>query len=241
MSASSMQSAPAHIAAIRVTSLGAGLAPRDLIGDWVIRTALHEAARWPEELTVAVNLSPVQIHDPNLFTIILHALAASGVAATRLELEITESLLMQDSEATLAVLHKLREIGIRIALDDFGTGYSSLNYLRSFPFDKIKIDRCFVQELADREDCQAIVRSVIALANDLNITTLAEGVEAAEQLARLRTTGCDQVQGFYYSRALPAADLNFGDFRGQSPKAEAPVPSDTAQPTARARKRAANG
>jgi len=211
------------------------------IGDWVIRTALHEAARWPEELTVAVNLSPVQIHDPNLFTIILHALAASGVAATRLELEITESLLMQDSEATLAVLHKLREIGIRIALDDFGTGYSSLNYLRSFPFDKIKIDRCFVQELADREDCQAIVRSVIALANDLNITTLAEGVEAAEQLARLRTTGCDQVQGFYYSRALPAADLNFGDFRGQSPKAEAPVPSGTAQPTARARKRAANG
>ena len=184
------------------------------IGEWVIRNALAEAARWPSHLTVAVNLSPAQMRDGNLMPVIMGALAASGVSANRLELEITENLLMQESEEVLAILHQLRALGVRIALDDFGTGYSSLNYLRSFPFDKIKIDRCFVSELAEREDCQAIVRSVISLANNLNMTTTAEGVEVSEQLDALRAGGCDQVQGFFYSRALPAAELHFGDVVG---------------------------
>ncbi|MBW8755097.1 MAG: EAL domain-containing protein [Sphingomonadales bacterium] len=179
------------------------------IGEWVIRTALAEAASWPEELTVAVNMSPAQIKDGNLLQVVVGALAASGVAPGRLELEITENLLMQESEDVLAILHKLRGLGVKIALDDFGTGYSSLNYLRSFPFDKIKIDRCFVSELADREDCQAIVRSVIALANELNMTTTAEGVEFGDQLEALRRDGCTQAQGFLYSRAVPAGELVF--------------------------------
>lgn len=190
------------------------------IGEWVIRNALTEAARWPDHLTVAVNLSPAQMRDGDLLPVIINALAASGVAPNRLELEITENLLMQESEEVLAILHRLRELGVRIALDDFGTGYSSLNYLRSFPFDKIKIDRCFVSELAEREDCQAIVRSVISLANNLNMTTTAEGVEVSEQLEALRAGGCDQVQGFYYSRALPAAELHFGRITGGNVAAE---------------------
>jgi diguanylate cyclase (GGDEF)-like protein/PAS domain S-box-containing protein len=179
------------------------------IGEWVIRTALAEAATWPEELTVAVNMSPAQMKDGNLLAVVVSALAASGVTPGRLELEITENLLMQESEEVLATLHKLRGLGVKIALDDFGTGYSSLNYLRSFPFDKIKIDRCFVSELAEREDCQAIVRSVIALANELKMTTTAEGVEVSEQLDALRRDGCTQAQGFLYSRAVPARELLF--------------------------------
>jgi len=181
------------------------------IGEWVVRTALRDAASWPEHVSVAVNMSPVQMKDDNLLAVVVGALAASGVAPHRLEIEITESLLMQESDEMLAVLHRLRDLGVRIALDDFGTGYSSLNYLRSFPFDKIKIDRCFVSELADREDCQAIVRSVIALANELKMTTTAEGVEVREQLDALRRHGCNQVQGFLYSQPLPASQLRFGD------------------------------
>lgn len=179
------------------------------IGNWVIRTALSEAANWPEDVTVAVNMSPTQIKDDNLLATVVNALAATGVAPERLELEITENLLMQESDEVLAVLHKLRDLGVKIALDDFGTGYSSLNYLRSFPFDKIKIDRCFVSELAENEDCQAIVRSVIGLANELGMTTTAEGVEAAGQLAALRAQGCDQAQGFLFSKAVPVSELHF--------------------------------
>ncbi|MCW1427880.1 putative bifunctional diguanylate cyclase/phosphodiesterase [Novosphingobium sp. JCM 18896] len=179
------------------------------IGEWVIRTALAEAAGWPEDLTVAVNMSPAQMKDGNLLSVVVSALAQSGVTPNRLELEITENLLMQESEEVLATLHKIRALGVKIALDDFGTGYSSLNYLRSFPFDKIKIDRCFVSELAEREDCQAIVRSVISLANELKMTTTAEGVEFGEQLEKLRKDGCDQAQGFLYSRAVPAGELEF--------------------------------
>jgi len=180
------------------------------IGEWVIRSALEEAANWPGHLTVAVNMSPAQVKDENLLPVVIGALAANGVTAERLELEITENLLMQESEAVLSVLHKLRGLGVKIALDDFGTGYSSLNYLRSFPFDKIKIDRCFVSELAEREDCQAIVRSVIGLANELRMTTTAEGVEVLEQLEALRAHGCNQAQGFLYSKAVPASELDFG-------------------------------
>ena len=178
------------------------------IGEWVIRRALAEAATWPEHLSVAVNLSPAQMRSTNLLPTIIHALAQSGVAAHRLELEITESVLMNDSEANIAVLHKLSALGIRIALDDFGTGFSTLNYLRSFPFNKIKIDRCFISEIDSREDCRAIVRSIVSLANSLGMTTTAEGVERQSQLDALRLEGCTEVQGFLFSKAVPSEELS---------------------------------
>lgn len=171
------------------------------LGEWVIRKALGDAAMWDENLTVAINLSPTQMRSASLVSTIVNALAHSGVDPNRLELEITESILMQDSEANIRTLHTLRNLGIRISLDDFGTGYSSLNYLRSFPFDKIKIDRCFVSEIDTREDCRAIIRSVISLAQNLGMTTTAEGVEREDQVDELRIEGCDQVQGFLYGKA----------------------------------------
>jgi EAL domain-containing protein (putative c-di-GMP-specific phosphodiesterase class I) len=167
---------------------------------------------------VAVNLSPVQFKNSNLAQSVISALAASGLAPERLELEITESVLLQDSEATLAALHKLRSFGVKISMDDFGTGYSSLSYLRSFPFDKIKIDRSFVHELATREDSMAIVRAVTGLGKSLGISIVAEGVETKEQLGLLRTEGCTEVQGFLFSRPRPAQDveamLSYGLERG---------------------------
>lgn len=171
------------------------------LGEWVIRKALDDAAIWDKKLTVAINLSPTQMRSASLISTIVSALAHSGVAPNRLELEITEGILMQDSDANIRTLHTLRNLGIRISLDDFGTGYSSLNYLRSFPFDKIKIDRCFVSEIDTREDCRAIIRSVINLAQSLGMTTTAEGVEREDQLKELRLEGCDQVQGFLYGKA----------------------------------------
>ncbi|HKT85545.1 MAG TPA: EAL domain-containing protein [Novosphingobium sp.] len=187
------------------------------LGAWVIRNALADAAQWPEHVTIAVNVSPAQMRDEGLLLLIANALAASGVAPHRLELEITENLFIHNSDEVLSVLHKLRSIGVRISLDDFGTGYSSLNYLRSFPFDKIKIDRSFVAGLADREDCQAIVQSVITLARDLQITTIAEGVENETQLDALRQQGCTQVQGFLFSPALPSQELPFDRTRTGMP------------------------
>ena len=178
------------------------------IGEWVIRRALAEAATWPEHLSVAVNLSPAQMRSTNLLPTIIHAIGQSGIAPHRLEFEITESVLMNDSEANIAVLHRLSALGIRIALDDFGTGYSSLNYLRSFPFNKIKIDRCFISEIDTREDCRAIVRSVVSLANSLGMTTTAEGVERQAQLDTLRLEGCTEVQGFLFSKAVPSEELS---------------------------------
>ncbi len=177
------------------------------LGEWVIRTALLEVARWPAHLNVSVNLSPVQMRSTNLVPTIVNALAASGVAAQRLELEITETVLMRDTEANLAVLHQLRALGVRIALDDFGTGYSSLNYLRSFPFDKIKIDRCFVDEVDSREDSRAIVRAVTGLAANLGMVTTAEGVEREDQLDELRREGCTEVQGYLLSRPMPVDQI----------------------------------
>ena len=177
------------------------------IGTWVLREALAEAARWPDHLTISVNLSPVQTMDAELYGIIVHTLAASGVSAHRLELEITESVLMRECDETIALLHKIRALGVRIALDDFGTGYSSLNYLRAFPFDKIKIDRCFVGDIAERESSDTIVQAVIALATRLKMRTTAEGIENAEQMERLRATECSQMQGYLFSRALPASQL----------------------------------
>lgn len=171
------------------------------LGEWIFRKAIEDAASWEDELTVAVNLSPVQMRSPSLVSTIVNALARTGLKPDRLELEITESVLLQDSEDNIRLLHQLRDLGIRISLDDFGTGYSSLNYLRSFPFDKIKIDRCFVSDIDTREDCRAIIRSVIGLAKSLGMTTTAEGVEREDQVKELRLEGCDQVQGFLYGKA----------------------------------------
>ena len=177
------------------------------LGDWILRKACMDAAAWSREVRVAVNLSPVQFKNSNLVQSVIAALAASGLAPERLELEITESVLLQDSEATLAALHRLRSFGVKISMDDFGTGYSSLSYLRSFPFDKIKIDRSFVQELATRDDSMAIVRAVTGLGKSLGISIVAEGVETNEQLGLLRTEGCTEVQGFLFSRPRPAQDV----------------------------------
>ena len=177
------------------------------LGEWVIRTALWELTNWPEHLHVSVNLSPVQMRSPNLIPTIVNALAATGVKPGRLELEITESVLMNDSEANVELLHKIRGLGVRIALDDFGTGYSSLNYLRNFPFDKIKIDRCFVEDVDSREDCRAIIRAVTGLASSLGMITTAEGVERDDQLEQLRSEGCEQVQGYLFSKAVPAESV----------------------------------
>jgi diguanylate cyclase (GGDEF)-like protein len=177
------------------------------LGEWVLRRACADAAGWSDPVVLAVNLSPVQFKSPNLTATVLAALRGSGLPAGRLELEITESVLLQNSEATLEILHDLRAQGVRISLDDFGTGYSSLSYLRSFPFDKIKIDRSFVQELASREDSMAIVRAVAGLGHSLGIVTTAEGVETKEQLDLLRREGCTQARGYLFSPPRPATDV----------------------------------
>jgi diguanylate cyclase (GGDEF)-like protein/PAS domain S-box-containing protein len=177
------------------------------IGEWVLREACSEAVKWPADVKVAVNLSPVQFRTRNLVQVVISALANSGLSPKRLELEITESLFLAETEANLAILHQLRELGVSISMDDFGTGYSSLSYLRSFPFDKIKIDRSFVKDLAKRSDCVAIVRAISSLGRSLNITTTAEGVETMDQLDWLRAEGCDQVQGFLFSAAKPASEI----------------------------------
>jgi diguanylate cyclase (GGDEF)-like protein len=177
------------------------------LGEWVIRQACNDAARWPHHVTVSVNLSPAQFKSRNLMATVVGALAASGLPAKRLELEITEMVLLQDNEGAFVVLHRLRDLGIRIAMDDFGTGYSSLGYLRSFPFDKIKIDQSFIHDLPAKEDSIAIIRAVVGLSSSMGITTTAEGVATPEQLARLESEGCDEVQGFLFSPPRPVAEL----------------------------------
>lgn len=177
------------------------------IGEWVLRQACAEAASWPDDIRIAVNLSAAQFKTRTLVQSVVHALAASGLPARRLELEVTETMLLHDSETILTTLHQLHDLGIRISMDDFGTGYSSLSYLRSFPFDTIKIDRSFVQEMPNRSDCAAIVRAVAGLGDSLGMLTTAEGVETEDQLARLQAEGCEEVQGFLFSRPVPARDL----------------------------------
>lgn len=177
------------------------------LGAWVLREACREAATWPDDVRVAINLSPVQFSGPGLVATVTAALDAAGLDPRRLEVEITEGMLLQESEATLSILHRLKALGVRIAMDDFGTGYSSLSYLQRFPFDKIKIDRSFVTNLATRADAVAIVRAVISLGASLGITTTAEGIETLEQLARLRAEGCTEVQGYLISRPSPARDI----------------------------------
>ena len=177
------------------------------LGEWVLREACAEAVKWPVDVKVAANLSPAQFRSRNLVQVVISALAQSGLSPKRLELEITESIFLAETDANLAILHQLRELGVGISMDDFGTGYSSLSYLRSFPFDKIKIDRSFVKDLAQRPDCVAIVRAISGLGRSLNITTTAEGVETEDQLDWLRAEGCNEVQGFLFSAARPAAEI----------------------------------
>ncbi|MFM5884215.1 MAG: putative bifunctional diguanylate cyclase/phosphodiesterase [Novosphingobium sp.] len=178
------------------------------IGEWVIRQALAEAATWQNGETIAINLSAVQIGSPGLLPVIVNALAETGLDPARVEFEITESVLLHNSAANIDVLNSLHKLGVKIALDDFGTGYASLTYLLTFPFDKIKIDRRFVSELATREESRAIVGAVIALANQLGMCTLAEGVEEPEQLDTLRRHGCRMVQGWLFGKALPFEDYH---------------------------------
>jgi diguanylate cyclase (GGDEF)-like protein/PAS domain S-box-containing protein len=177
------------------------------LGAFVLRQACSDATAWPGDTKVAINLSPLQFRTGNLLQTVMSALETSGLSPHRLELEITETLLLERSDYILATLHALRALGVRIAMDDFGTGYSSLSYLRSFPFDKIKIDRSFVHDLCNNADSQAIVRAIISLGSSLGITITAEGVESERDLEKLRAEGCTQAQGFYFARPLPQSEI----------------------------------
>ncbi len=177
------------------------------LGAWVLREACARAAHWPEHVRIAVNVSAVQFHRGGLQETILRALADGGLAPNRLEVEITESIFLEGSDTTLRLLHALRALGVRVVLDDFGTGYSSLSYLQSFPFDKLKIDRSFIQNLLTRDGASAIVRAITELALALNIETTAEGVEETAQLMELRAHGCSSVQGFLFAEPMSGADV----------------------------------
>jgi diguanylate cyclase (GGDEF)-like protein len=177
------------------------------IGEWALRQACAEAMNWPAHIMVAVNLSAAQFKSENLVQMVVDALAASGLPGERLELEITESALLENSLMTSGAVHELRSLGVRIAIDDFGTGYSSLSYLQSFAFDKIKIDRSFISNLSTKHSSIAILRAIVTLASSMGMTTIAEGVETEEQLALVRAEGCTEMQGFLFSPARPAAEL----------------------------------
>ena len=177
------------------------------LGGLMLQRACMDAAKWPGDVRVAVNLSPLQFRVGNLLSVVMDALKQSGLPATRLELEITETLLLEKSSQVLATLHALRSLGVRISMDDFGTGYSSLSYLRSFPFDKIKIDQSFVRGLAANHDAQAIVRAIVNLGKGLGVTITAEGIETEDELSFLRAEGCHEGQGFLFSRARPNAEI----------------------------------
>ncbi len=178
------------------------------IGEWVLKTACRDARSWPNAVHVAINLSPLQFQGHALPSVIAEALATSGLEAHRLELEITESLLLTNSESNLAVLAELRALGASISLDDFGIGYSSLGYLRTFRFDKLKIDRSFIQDLPDSESARAIVTAILGLGKSFAIVIVAEGVETAEQLQYLQVNGCDEIQG--YLIGTPKTSERFG-------------------------------
>lgn len=177
------------------------------IGEWVLREACRQASTWPGDVSVAVNVSPKQFVASSLASTVISTLAASGLAPHRLELEITENVFIADVETTLATLHGLRDLGVRIALDDFGTGYSSLSYLRSFPFDKVKIDRSFVEDLGTSRNGHAVIRAITTLADALGMQTLAEGVEDIAQFEVLRREGCQNIQGFLFSKPVSAREV----------------------------------
>ncbi len=177
------------------------------IGEWVVNEACRQAQSWPEMLKVAVNISPIQFRNRDLVRTVTRALRGSGIDPGRVEIEITESVMIHDFDAALSMLHQLKALGVSISMDDFGTGYSSLSYLRSFPFDKIKIDKSFVRGLGDKSDCIAIIRAVTGMCDSLGITTTAEGVETAGQLSLLRAERCTEVQGFVITEPLPANEV----------------------------------
>jgi EAL domain-containing protein (putative c-di-GMP-specific phosphodiesterase class I) len=189
------------------------------IGEWILEQACADAVEWPEDITVAVNASPVQFKAGGFFHAVTSALKKSGLPSSRLEIEITELVLMRDSSETLALLHKLKELGISIAMDDFGTGYSSIGYLRSFPFDRIKINQSFIRDLPESDQSLAILRAVVGLGRSLHIVTTAEGVETQSQLELLRAEGCTDVQGHFFSQARPAAEMRelLASLHGKAP------------------------
>ena len=189
------------------------------LGEWVLKAACNEAVDWPPHIKVAVNLSPAQLNSRNLVGMVTDALEESGMPPQRLQLEITETVLLQNTFTTLATLHELRKMGVQIALDDFGTGYSSLSYLRSFPFDKIKIDRSFIQDLSNGAEPLAIVNAVAGLAKCLNMTSTAEGVETRQQMEVLQSIGCTEMQGYLFSHARPAHEIR--QFFAQGPARKA--------------------
>jgi diguanylate cyclase (GGDEF)-like protein len=178
------------------------------LGEWVLRTACTEAMAWPDDIRIAVNVSPVQFKNQTLPLTVISVLAASGLPARRLELEITETAIIHDEEATLSKITQLRELGVQIALDDFGTGYSSLSYLHRLPFDKIKIDQSFIKNIADNDHSSAIVQAITLVAKARNVITVAEGVETEQQRDLLRMLGCTEMQGYLYSRPVPVQDLS---------------------------------
>jgi EAL domain-containing protein (putative c-di-GMP-specific phosphodiesterase class I) len=177
------------------------------IGEWVILQACLEAVKWPDHLRIAVNLSVVQLQASSLCACVEDALAATGLRPDRLEMEVTESVMLKHAESNVSMLLALRTLGLRISMDDFGTGYSSLSGLRLFPFDKLKIDRSFVSELGTRKDCAAIVRSVAGLANSLGMSTTAEGIETDEQWAQAKLAGCTEGQGYLFGAPMPAGRI----------------------------------
>jgi EAL domain-containing protein (putative c-di-GMP-specific phosphodiesterase class I) len=184
----------------------------DPLGDWILEQACADAASWPGHVKVAVNLSALQFRTDRLFDVTMRSLLESNLPATRLELEITETVLIQDGEHTNSVIRKLKNVGVSIVLDDFGTGYSSLSYLTAFPFDKIKIDKSFTSGLSKRHDCAAVVASVLTLARGLDMIVTAEGVETKEQQELLQAAGVQQMQGYLFARPVRATELNFSSF-----------------------------
>jgi EAL domain-containing protein (putative c-di-GMP-specific phosphodiesterase class I) len=177
------------------------------LGEWALRQACTEAIEWPDGICVSVNLSPLQFSKGNLVSTVMSALASSGLPASRLELEITESVLLEKSERNISILNQLRHLGVRISMDDFGTGYSSIGYLRSFPFGKIKIDQSFVKDVLVDEGSLAIVRAIAGLGVSFGMTTTAEGVETEEQMRCLNLEGCIEVQGYLFSKPIPANEI----------------------------------
>jgi EAL domain-containing protein (putative c-di-GMP-specific phosphodiesterase class I) len=186
------------------------------LGDWILRAACKEAASWPKPLRIAVNLSPVQFQHGELANMIHQTLLATGLSPGRLEIEITEGVLIGDFSRAMAILRRIKNMGVRIAMDDFGTGYSSLSYLQSFPFDKIKIDQVFIANLMNSPQSAAIVRAVIGLGQGLQLPVIAEGVETREQREFLARAACDGMQGYLIGRPQPIA--HYADMVGRPPQ-----------------------
>ena len=178
------------------------------LGEWILRTACMEAATWPDDIKVAVNVSAIQLSSKNLLNTIVGAIASAGIESDRLEIELIESVFIQNTVANLSTLKKLRDLGVWFSMDDFGTGYSSLGYLLNFPFRTIKIDRSFITDLRDRNESRAIVRAIIDLARSINMRVIAEGVETIQQLEQVRKLGGSQIQGYLFSPPRPAAEIH---------------------------------